>query len=141
MPHMHVKVVRLLPGEESEWMKPPYTCTGGPLCRDRPVFRCLSCGALVCAYHGALNATTPELPRPSQAPIRRGDPVTTVRDGSAIHGHVRRVNGATFGWRARNRSVDHIEIIADEHIEWARGHLDEAGRKALLAANALNRSR
>lgn len=120
-------------------MKPPYTCAECVLSNSRVVYRCLSCGALVCESHVSERMAVP--PRPSQAPLRRGDPVTATRDGEAIHGNVRRVNRATFSWRSRKLHVDHVEIIADEHIEWARGHLDEAGQKALLAANALYKSR
>lgn len=135
----HLKNVKLLPGEEAEWMKPPYSCAECVLSNSRVVYRCLRCGALVCDAHVSVKMAEP--PRPSQAPLRRGELVTTVRDGEAIHGTVRSVNRITFRWRSRNRSVDHVEVVADEHVEWARGHLDEEGKIALLAANALWRSR
>ena len=45
----HAKARILLPGEEAEWVKPPYVCA---LCQSRPFLLCLDCHACVCANHG-----------------------------------------------------------------------------------------
>lgn len=46
--HEHQNVCLLSPGEEADFMRPPYYCTR---CTKRPMFHCLDCGACVCEFH------------------------------------------------------------------------------------------